>query len=103
MERTIASNNKEFIFFRDLVNCHVRIGGDDLFLSNQGVVLLELKVSQSPRESKVAWEHDEQNREKLKLPLTIDATIFDIPASAGYPRLLGCNSVISDLVVIKTT
>lgn len=54
IKHTITSDNQEFVFFCNLMYCHVRIGGDNLLLGNQRVVLLELEVSQSPRECQIS-------------------------------------------------
>jgi len=47
--RTIASDDKELVLARVLVNGNVGVGGDDLVLGLKGCALLELEVSEGAR------------------------------------------------------
>ena len=51
---TIASEDKKFFFFCDIVNHNFGIGGDNLILWRNGKVFLILKVADGSRESKIA-------------------------------------------------
>ncbi len=51
---TIASKNKEFIFFGHIMAGNIGIGGDHLSLDAERIVFLEFEITESTGESEIA-------------------------------------------------
>lgn len=71
---TIASYDKKFVIFGNVVNRNVRESSDDLLLRWKVGTLLELKVTDGAGKRKVA----------------VDTAKVDETASGAYPRLFPC-------------
>ena len=75
MQPTIASNDKEFIIFRDLVRYNIGKSCNNLLFRCQVGTLLELEISDSSRQRQI----------------TIDTSKVDEAASSTDSGLLACN------------
>lgn len=71
---TVTSKHQKLIVVTQIVNSDVRVGGDDLLLRGKFGALLELKVSDSTRQSKV----------------TVDAAEIDKPTGGRNASLFAC-------------
>lgn len=77
---TITGNHQEFIIFRQLVDGHIGVCGDDLLFGRELRALLEFKVTDSTGQGKVA----------------IDTAEVDEATSSGDTGLLACCNYLSD-------
>ena len=68
--RTITRDDEELLLSGRLVDDDIRVDGDDLVLSIEGVVLLELEVSNSSREGEVSCQKNEEGSENGELSLS---------------------------------
>lgn len=73
---TITSKDQKLIIFAQIVDNHIRVGGDDLLLGGKFGALLEFKVSDGTGQSKVA----------------VDAAEVDKPTGGGNASLLACSN-----------